>query len=171
MWHKYSEFDAAEAFLQVEIRAKVVQTFLHLDQSATAPPGAAGSTENVTPQREPDSEIEQQENQNNGSSPPVVNMNSRTNMTQPNTETCDSMAGSRPRDKLRDLAAKRHRASSNNNGAHAQLVQDTVDRVCKRSYDPSTGTGSVDRLMKEEVNAKLATADTTPEKHSAKERQ
>ena len=125
MWREYSKFDAAEAFLPVEIRAKVVQTFLHLDQHATAPPGAVGLAENGTTQREPDSEIEQQENENNGSSPPVVNMNSRINMTQPNTETCDPMAGSRLRDKLRDLAAKRRRASSNNNGAHTQLASST----------------------------------------------
>ena len=36
MWHRYSEFDAAEAFLPVEIRAKVVQTFLLLWMHSTA---------------------------------------------------------------------------------------------------------------------------------------
>ena len=171
MWHKYSEFDAAEAFLQVEIRAKVVQTFLQLDQSTTAPPGAASSTENGTTQQGPDSEMKQQENENNGSPPPVVNMNGRTNMTQPGSEMCDPMAGSRLQDKLRDLAAKRRQAYSNNNGAHTQPTQDTIHHVRKRPYDPPTGTSSASKLMKEEVNAKPATADTTPEEHPAKERQ
>ena len=166
MWHRYGKLNEAEAFLPVEIRAKVVQTLLHLDQSATAPPGATGSTEDDTTQQEPDRELEQQENQNNGSPPPVVNMNGRTNMIQPDTETGDPMAGSRLRDKLRDLAAKRRQAYSNNNGAHTQPAQGTIDHIRKRPYNPPTRTSSASKLMQEEVNAKPATADTTPEKHS-----
>ena len=98
-WLGYGEFGTVETFLPVEIRAKVVQTFLHLDQRPTAPPDVIGLAENSTIRREPNGEIRQQPDQNNGSSPPTVNMNSCTNTTQQKIEPRDPITGSQLRDK------------------------------------------------------------------------
>ena len=63
-------------------------------------------------------------------------------------------------------AAKRRRASNNNDGEHTQLDQDTANRnVCKRSYIPSAEADPTSELMKEEVNVEPAVADASLEGH------
>ena len=121
--------------------------------------------ENNTIWREPSSETRQQPDQNNGSSQLTVNMNSRKNTTQQKTEPRDLVTGSQVRDKLRDLAAKRRRASNNNNGEGTQTNQDTANRnVCKRSYVPPEEADPASKLVEEEVNEEPAIASASPGK-------
>jgi hypothetical protein len=171
MWHEHSEFDETEAFLPVEIRARVTQTLLHLGQDVTAPPGAADPTQIVATQQEPDDKGKQIENQNTGSPPPTVNMNGHTNTTQPDTEICGPMAGSRLQAKLRGLAAKRRQTHCNNNETHTQPTQDTGDHMRKRPHDPLTSTSSASKLLKEEANKKPAMTGTPPETRPVETRQ
>ena len=113
---------------------------------------------------------QQRENQNTGSPPPTVNMNGHTN-TQPDTETCGPMAGSRLQAKLRGLAAKRRHAHCNNNETHTQPTQDTGDHMRKRPHDPLTSTSSASKLLKEEANANPAMTGTPPEMRPVETRQ
>ena len=90
-----NKFDAAEILLPVEIRAKVVQTFPRPERRVTTSPDTVGLAVNNITQQKSDSEIKQpekQQNQNNDSSPPFVNMSSHANAAEPDTEACDSIA-------------------------------------------------------------------------------
>ena len=118
----------------------------------TASPDVVGLAVNKGNWPKSDNEAEQPEkleNQNNDIPLPSTNMGSHSNVVEPDTKVCDSIARLRLRNRLRELAEKRRRAS-NNNGVHTLLDQNIV------TYDQITP-----------VNAVLETHPTEPTRNSA----
>ena len=119
----------------------------------TASPDVVGLAVNKGNWPKSDNEAEQPEkleNQNNDIPLPSTNMGSHSNVVEPDTKVCDSIARLRLRNRLRELAEKRRRASNNNNGVHTLLDQNIV------TYDQITP-----------VNAVLETHLTEPTRNSA----